>query len=68
MKTTENIDDKSSQVGALRLGLTGIGTSGSEYRLRNAVFRITGTDSESFSSEDHLDELNVRLELPAGDI
>jgi hypothetical protein len=48
------------------MALTGVGSSGSVYRLRNAEFRVTGTSTATVLSEENLDALSVELELPAG--
>lgn len=52
--------------GTLGMGLTATGSSGNMYRLRSAVFHITGASEVDVSSEDDLDADTIRVELQAG--
>ena len=52
--------------GSIDLALTGVSGSGQTYRLRQGEIAITGTSTAAVSTEDHLDESRVSLELPAG--
>jgi hypothetical protein len=52
--------------GTVSLALNGTSSSGTLYRLRNAVVDLSGTSTASVSTEDHLDESLISLELLAG--
>lgn len=52
--------------GQLALPIGATGESGVSYRLRDAVFVISGPTSTTIESEDHLLESSVRLTLPLG--
>ncbi len=54
------------QMGTVQLSLTGLGSSGVEYRLRHATFDISGASEVSFSSEDYLTTPTVQLGLRTG--
>lgn len=56
-----------SDTGTFGMALTGTASSGVEYRLRNAVFHITGASSADVSSEDDPDSDSIHVELRAGD-
>ncbi len=53
--------------GTIQMSLTGVGISGTEYRLRYAAFDIFGASALGFSSEDYLDVPTVQMVLQAGD-
>lgn len=59
--------EQSESIGTVKLNLTGVGTSGTVYRLRNGVFTVAGPTSTQFSTEEDPDAESVVLDLQAGD-
>jgi Putative metal-binding motif len=58
--------EREANVGSVSVALTGVGQTGVLYRLRNGVFKITGTSSATASTEDDVSAANIVLELKAG--
>lgn len=58
--------ERESATGTVSVALTGVGSSGAVYRLRNGVFKITGKGTATASSEDNLDAPVIKVELKAG--
>ncbi len=53
-------------VGTMRMPLRAVSADGTEYRLRQATFEITGPESESVLSEDHLTQGVAQVVLGVG--
>ena len=58
--------ESESATGTMSVALTGVGSTGAVYRLRNGVFKITGKATATASSEDNVDAPVIQLELKAG--
>ncbi len=58
--------DAREAAGSLNLNLSGTGSSGSKYRLRNATFTVAGPKAATLSSETNVDSPVIKQELPAG--
>jgi hypothetical protein len=58
--------EQESESGSIDLALSGTSSSGITYRLREASISITGAGIASVSTEDHLNQTLISLELPAG--
>lgn len=59
--------EQSEQIGTVKLNLTGVGATGTLYRLRNGIFTISGPTSTQFTTEADPDAGSVLLDLQAGD-
>src|SRR5678815_1747606 len=55
-----------ADTGMLGMALTATAPSGNHYRLRNAVFHVTGASSVDVSSEDDLGAGSIHVQLAAG--
>lgn len=60
-------DGSESEVGTLRMALTGVSNTGHTYRLRFGDFTIEGPTSTSFSTETDPDAAGISVDLAAGE-
>ncbi len=58
--------EREAQAGTMSVALTGTGSTGKLYRLRNGTFKITGKATATASSEDNLNSGSITMELKAG--
>src|SRR5262249_49238449 len=58
--------EQAASVGTVSLSLTGVGNSGTQYRLTGATFVVSGPKAVTLSSDTDLSGASIKSELPAG--